>query len=348
MGNGRHVGLRDPALDTDAVSRVDASRKRRCQGLAERIRAIERRGDAAAGQDRLDSPARECIPTGWADVDAALGGGLAAGGLHEWFGVEETVLKQGIKGLRDLGIKGRGRSTSIPRSSAPSSRQWAPPLCILVHLAWQASRNDLAPRWTVWVGRRCHPYPRVLIRGRGEDRRLLERSLFVAPRDAAARLWAVELALRSPAVGSVIADGSGFDRAATQRIQLLARTQNKWVLAACPTRQQHELSAAQTRWRVRGEGLRDLGIKGLRKEAASSQSLNPLIPYSLIPRWSVELLRCKGMRPAAGHPGAPGWLLEWNRDEGAVGLSAGLGDLAGAPEKRASRAATARIQQRTA
>lgn len=286
MGTGRHVDL--------------------C-ALSERIQAIERRYDETAAHRFIDAPAQACVPTGWPGVDAALGGGLSAGGLHEWFGAEAAA----------------GRASAAPAARG-SDRRWSPPLCILVHLAWQALEHRSAPTWTVWIGKPCHPYPRVLIRG--EDRRLLERSLFVAPRDAAARLWAIDLALRSAAVGCVVADGTDWDRPATQRLQRLARLHAKIVLAACPPRQQARLSAAQTRWRVGGggiEGVRESGIKGAR------DFLSPSLPQSPSPRWIVELLRCKGMRPAQDHRA---WLLEWNRAQGVVHLSARLADLAGSAQ----------------
>lgn len=276
MGVGRHVELRE---------------------LAERIRAIEARHDVTATNRYIDNTTKDCISTGWTEIDAALGGGLSAGGLHEWLGVGEPV--------------GRG---------------WTPPLCVLVHLAWQAFDRHSSSPWTVWIGKHCHPYPRVLIRG--EDRQLLERSLFVTPRDAVSRLWAVDLALRSPAVGCVVADGSGFDRAATQRIQLLARTQTKAVLSVCPPRQQSELSAAQTRWRM------SVPPPMAKKTASGIQ-----------PRWIVELLRCKGMRPTKEHRV---WLLEWNRAEGAIHLSARLAGLAGPTQAPVRRVEPTRRQQRTA
>jgi protein ImuA len=275
MGVGRRVELRE---------------------LAERIRAIEERHDVTAANRYINETAKERIPTGWTQIDAALAGGLTAGGLHEWFGVEEAV-----------------------------GRRWTPPLCILVHLAWRALDRCPSSPWTVWIGKYCHPYPRVVIRG--EDRRLLDRSLFVAPRDAATRLWAIDLALRSPAVGCVVADGSGFDRPATQRIQLLGRTQTKAVFSTCPSRQQSELSAAQTRWRVCVASLAEKKASGIQ------------------PGWSVELLRCKGMRPTREHRV---WLLEWNRAEGAVHLSARLAGLAGSPQVPNRRVAPIRRQQRTA
>jgi hypothetical protein len=152
---------------------------------------------------------------------------------------------------------------------------------------------------------------------------LLEHSLFVSPRDAASRLWAVDLALRSPAVRVVVADGSGFDVAATRRIQVLARSEMKWALVARPVSRRNRLSVAQTRWLVRGH-------------PSSGES------GGAGPRWSVELLHGKGLRTNIERPA---WVLEWNRGEGVVHLSAALADLAGAPqgrgadEERSSRSA---------
>lgn len=262
--------------------------------LTEKIRAIEGRYTLGAASSRtcIDSSDKGVISTGWLAIDEALQGGLSTG-LHEWF--------------------------ASAKDDRPGA--WTPPLCILVHLAWRAVEHAVAARWTIWVGKRCHPYPRVLIRGSrergtGNRKRLLEQSLFVAPRDAATRLWAIDLALRSPAVGLVIADGSEFDKAATQRLQLLARSQEKWVLAARPPMQRSELSAAQTRWLVRA--------------ATYQLKIGATRTAGVVPRWSVELLRCKGLRPGGDHPA---WLLEWSRAEGAVNLSAPLADLAGATKQ---------------
>lgn len=286
---------------------MGVSREVDLRNLAARIRAIEERHDVVPRHGFIDQPASAHFPTGWPDIDTVLGGGLAVGGLHEWLGVEEAGGSGSTGGARSLDAR------------------WTPPLCILAHLAWQALDHQPSLPWTLWIGERCHPYPRVLIRDGGRDRRLLKRSLFVASRDAAARLWAIDSALRSPAVGVIIADGSGFHRAATQRVQSLARTQSKWVLATCPSRQQSELSAAQTRWLIHWMP----SVPG--KQTAGGH-----------PRWIVELLRCKGMRPTGA---AHEWLLEWNRAKSTVGLSARLADLAGPPETEAHVAFTRRPQR---
>lgn len=288
---------------------MSTGRELRLRDLAARIRAIEKRYDAAAAHQFIDQPEMPHLPTDWPEIDAILGGGLAAGGLHEWFGIQET------------------RNGDVARPVRSSDHRWTPPLCILAHLAWQAFQHHPCSPWTLWIGERCHPYPRLLIRDGGTERRLLKHSLFIASRDAASRLWAIDSALRSPAVGVIVADGSGFNRAATQRVQSLARTQSKWVLAACPPRQQAELSAAQTRWLVH-----------------SMPSASGKLVAGIHPQWKIELLRCKGMRPTGA---VCEWLLEWNRAEGTVGLSARLADLAGSTEKQ-GRVPPALLKQRTA
>ncbi|HWL95681.1 MAG TPA: hypothetical protein VNT79_19345 [Phycisphaerae bacterium] len=283
------------------------------RALSEKIRAIEQGPGAAPmiGDGLDDSSIKPVICTGWADVDGALEGGITAGGLHEWFGVEQVTNALTVNRAQNGNAKGR----------------WTPPLCILVHLAWRAMDHNPSRPWTVWIGRKCHPYPRVLLRNRGNDERLLERSLFVSPREAAARVWTIDLALRSTAIGVVIADGSGFDMAATRRIQLLARDQSKWALLARPPDEKSKLSAAQTRWGVKSlpsGGQHKIGVK---------------------PRWSVELLRCKGVRPTGS---SRTWLLEWNRAEGIVNLSAGLADPAGAAQEQTPGTESSIRQQQTA
>ncbi|MHC5023559.1 MAG: hypothetical protein ACYTGG_06560, partial [Planctomycetota bacterium] len=154
------------------------------------------------------------------------------------------------------------------------------------------------------------------------SRLLLRRSLFVDPPDGAARLWAIDLAARCPAVAAVVADGRGLRLAHTRRLQLAAERSGSLVLLARPPGELRELSVAGTRWRL---------------ERTRSSGANP--------RWRLELLRCKGSRRgrAAGGGGArsegsgdtnaateamscSGWMLEWDRVQGAVCLPADVVD----------------------
>ncbi len=146
-------------------------------------------------------------------------------------------------------------------------------------------------RLTVWIGRRIWPYPLVLDRAG-----LLGGSLFVDATDTNQRLWAAELALRCSAVASVIADGSGFLMPATRRLQLASRESGALMLLARPSCDERQLSAAGARWRV--------AVVHAPGEEAS-------------PQWKIELLRCKGVRPAsiASHGQShPAWKLRWDAE----------------------------------
>jgi len=130
---------------------------------------------------------------------------------------------------------------------------------------------------------------------------LLRQSIFIDPPDDMSRLWAIDLAARCPAVAAVVADGSRLDMAATRRLQLAAEAGSALVLCARPPSEIDHLSAATTRWRVRC--------------ALSADK---------IPRWNVELLRCKGMRPDGQ------WTVEWRsaqaQAQGGVVVHAALAD----------------------
>lgn len=191
--------------------------------------------------------------------------------------------------------------------------RWVPPLGILLYLARRSldgSDGGAAGcrAGVVWIGRRCWPF----LLGLSPDDRgvLLQRSIFIDPPDDMSRLWAIDLAARCPAVAAVVADGSRLDMAATRRLQLAAESGSALVLCARPPGEITRLSAATTRWRVR---------------CASSADK--------IPRWNVELLRCKGMRPGGQ------WTVEWRsaqartptkgRTQGSVVVHAALADRPG-------------------
>lgn len=123
----------------------------------------------------------------------------------------------------------------------------------------------------VWVGHRCWPYPPAL------GQALLECSVFVAPPTRAERLWAIDVALRSPAVAVVVADGRGLSLANSRRLQLACEAGGAMGLVVRPARERTELSAATTRWLV---------------------SPGPVDPaHPIAPTWTLELLRRKGLRP---------------------------------------------------
>jgi protein ImuA len=187
-------------------------------------------------------------------------------------------------------------------TSANEIASHEPPLCVLAHLAGCALTG---PGYAVWVGRRCWPFGGAVAGGPAGS--LLSRSILVDPPDNASRLWAIDLSLRSPAVAVVVADGSDLSMSGTRRLQLAAEAGQGFGLIARPARDAKSLSAATTRWLVR-----------------------PVLPASLDPdrpRWAVELLRCKGVRPLSAQP-SEGWVVEMDR-EGVVVVSPELVDRPG-------------------
>ncbi len=190
---------------------------------------------------------------------------------------------------------------------------WAAPLGVLTHAAARAVRADDAGRRAVWIGRRAWPHALGI-----RDPALLERSVFVEAGDDARRLWAIDLALRCAGVAVVIADGSGLGMSESRRLQLAAGAGGGVCLLARPWWERREISAAWTRWRV-----------------------TPSPSDGSDPRWTVELLRCKGVRPASED--ARRWAVRREHETGDVRVVADAADRAGeTPGQAPGRAARRR------
>ncbi len=206
-------------------------------------------------------------------------GGLRRGALHEWFG------------------QSQGAETSYP-------------LAVLSHLARQALLRSgvvSGAARIVWIGRQCWPYPRALLDGGAgaEERRLLRQSIFIDPPDEASRLWAMDLALRCPAVFGVVADARGLEMSGSRRLQLAAESGGSVGLLARPSAEERSLSVASTRWRV-----------------------HPVRGPNGRPRWELELMRSREAPSVVA--GANRWVVEWSRATGVVAVSADMVNGSGA------------------
>jgi protein ImuA len=188
---------------------------------------------------------------------------------------------------------------SLASVEGESGGRWHPPLLLLAHLAGLALASHASRSAVLWIGRRCWPYPPGLLQD-GAETPLLRRSIFIEPPDAAARLWAIEVALRSTAVAAVVADASRLDMSGSRRLQLAAEAGGTLGLLARPRAEMRSLSAAATRWMV-----------------------SPVVSRHDEPRWVVELLRCKGARVVQG---ARCWIVERHHAQGVVVVPADVGD----------------------
>ena len=256
--------------------------------LTARIRAVEGRFQAATG-------ALPPLPTGWPAVDQVLRpqpedtgknshkialGGLPRRAIHEWFAMDRAA-----------------------------GRLWTPPICILVHLAWQALLSGEEASQVVWVGRCVWPHPKWLARQGEPGRSLLQHSTFVDPEGcqgsnpgAGAGVWAIDVALRNPLVAMVIADGTQLNMAATRRLQLAAEANNGLGLLARPASDLAKRSAATTRWRV-----------GYASSTESSAC------------WTIELIRNRSAHRWGGPfttTTTTRWTVQWNHETGTITVPA--------------------------
>ncbi len=318
-------------MQTNGVAHTSTAPRPCPVGLAE-IRAALAGADvgsgAAAGPwapiDGRESSARETAATPW-DL-------VSGGGLHEWFAGDAGSLERSDGG-------GAGAACS----DRPGGL-WLPPMAVLIGLAWQALEADPRRR-VVWIGRRCWPYPPALLRwdrprhGASEaDHVLIERSIFVDVASSrvghAERVWAIELAARCAGVGAVVADGTGLTMAESRRLQLAARSSPLFL--ARPPWEARALSAARTRWRVAPMPF----IDHTPRESETCEGRRH--------GWTLELLRCKGVRADRVTEEARPWAVRRDHATARIKMERfdrppGNGDLAAQVVDRSDPSARARI-----
>jgi cell division inhibitor SulA/protein ImuA len=175
-----------------------------------------------AGQAVAAGPAAT-IPTGWADLDEALGGGWPPGQLTELL-------------VDDHGI---GELTLL--------------LPALIHLSWRG--DDEASRWVTLVSPPYVPYAPALSRA-GID---LTRLLVVHSRQDVDTSWALEQALHSRTCAAVVGWSDVVDEGVLRRLQLAAEASGSWTVLFRPARLRFARSPAPLRihlaWEVPGRRI---------------------------------------------------------------------------------------------
>ena len=130
--------------------------------------------------------------------------------------------------------------------------------------------------------------------------------------------WAMEEGLRSAALAAVLGEVESLDFTLSRRLALAARES---LTPALLLRRDSlgPASAAFSRWRI----------------AALPGGADPFDAAAPgLPRWRLDLLRCRGGRPAT-------YDVEWNRETGDFGVATALADRPAAPRAAVHRPALA-------
>lgn len=210
------------------------------------------------------------------------GGGIALrfGAVHEWFQVD---WRGGEAGRIEAGGRApQGVTSARCGSRATRSHHWTPPLTLLAGIACEAMRSGGATR-LVWIGRRVFPYPVFLARLHPS---WLAASLFVDARERDARVWAMDVALRSEVPTCVVGDGQGLTLAESRRLQVAAKSGKGMALLARPEHEMDELSAAATRWVVTPRV--GMGVGGDQRIVSHEMGVVARVA------WTLTLVRSKG------------------------------------------------------
>jgi protein ImuA len=159
------------------------------------------------------------------------------------------------------------------------------------HVVWIGSRNELFGPGLAELG--LAP----------------ERLIVVRARPVAARLWALEEALRSPGLAAALAEVDQLSLTQSRRLQLAAETKGVTALLLRPPGAGATPSAAATRWQI---------------AAAPSEAAGGPRRAGGRPHWRIALCRCRGGRTGS-------WHVAWHEDgwrevPDSLALAAGSGD----------------------
>jgi hypothetical protein len=308
---------------------------------------VPRPADLAVLRDRIrriEQPARHgVLPFGVAAIDQALpGGGLALGAVHEILGADGDEEDGAAAAGFAAGIL--ARHSPHPASASRVLRD-APSALLsmtdIVHginevrhpeeAAKRPSRRthnvdptnprlpqssrDVGAGPVLWCLRRPDLYgPGLMAHGLDPARLVLAS----ARRDDEI-LWAIEEGLRRPGLAAVVGEIGRLPMVASRRLQLVAERSGvtalllrRWRNGEEAARERERPSAALTRWRITQLPSRPPPIPSPASGGGLGWGLG-------LPRWRIELLRCRGGVPAQ-------WDVEVADATGHVCLSAELAD----------------------
>ena len=173
----------------------------------------------------------DAIPFAIPEIDHILPhGGLQRGSIHEFFYNDP--------------LQPRAFPTSLISTIARNAHE-----LITQQRSWNEAEST---RGILWIGKRSWPTPYALVQGT-RDREsatmpLLQSALFIDTSGDRMTLWALETALRSPAVNLVVADCPRLSLTTTKRLLLAARENRTTALLIRNSKDRALPSCAATRW----------------------------------------------------------------------------------------------------
>ncbi len=246
------------------------------EALARRIEQLERTGGRR-------NATMTTVPLQCPAIDSVLpDGGLRTGAVHEVLG---PVISDGHTGDKKVGQPQDQRGDGAVMGFA----------CVVLARLMQAPGADAGP--VVWCMNRRLRHRHGLLSGQVYAPGLhsfgiaMQRLLFVYGGNDEETLWATEEALRSAAVGVVVAELFDLHSLAARRLQLAAEASATTVLALRPGHAGAAGGFVETRWRA--ASLTD----GSNATAAATAAA--------FGHWRIELLRAR-RRPAGGR-----WSVRW-------------------------------------
>jgi protein ImuA len=289
---------------------MSCAEKPRLLELRERIGRIERPAATAHG----------VLPFGIIEIDRALpGGGLARGALHEILGVGGDEEDGALAAAFAAHIIGRLARASTLLSQSPtrpglslSPLRSGEGLKLLPPLPPLAGGEGWGEGGMVlW----CLPRPDLYGSGLAAHGLDPGRVLLVRTTRDNEILWAMEEGLRVPGIAVVVGEIGILPAVASRRLQLAAERSGvtvfllrRWRDGGQAARERNLPNASTTRWR----------IAALPSQPPRGE------PGVGCPRWRIELLRCRGGKPAC-------WEMEIADAADHVSLAATLADRPAAP-----------------
>jgi protein ImuA len=274
-------------------------------------------------------------------IDRALPGcGLARGALHEILGAggdeEDGALAAAFAAFilgRHSGaatLTHRARSLSSGRAPRGPVGAWSP----LSRNAGEGAssralvREEASEGMVLWCLSRPDLYgPGLAAHGLDPGRVMMVRTT----RDAEI-LWAMEEGLRTPGIAAVVGEIGSLPAVASRRLQLAAERfgitaflLRRWRNGGQAARERTQPNAATTRWRISALPSRlapipspapTLTLPRSRGRVRDGVGWGPGVGR---PRWRVELLRCRGGKPAY-------WEMEVPDATDLISLAAALAD----------------------